>query len=229
MKLLDIAPIRLRQQQLARGDGTSPSDVVRWLGAVQAQDYAGARWALGLRVKGTTDEDVARAFDAGTILRTHMLRPTWHFVAPEDIRWVQALTAPRVHAANCSYYRKLELDDRLLARSRAVFERTLDGGAHRTRTELASALARAGIVADGHRLAYLVMHAALERVICSGPRRGKQFTYARLDERAPGARTLARDEALAALTRHYFSSHGRIPATELRRVPDRVQGSRHCG
>ena len=98
-RLVDIAPVRLRHQKLAAADGGSPAAVVRWLGAVQAQDYAGARWALGLRVKGATDHAVARAFDAGAILRTHMLRPTWHFVAPEDIRWIQTLTAPRVHAA----------------------------------------------------------------------------------------------------------------------------------
>lgn len=144
-RLLDVAPVRLRQQKLARADGASPADVVRWLGAVQAQDYAGARWALGLRVKGATDGDVQRAFDAGAILRTHLLRPTWHFVAPEDIRWVQTLTAPRVHAANRSYYRKLGLDDRLLARSRTIVEQSLAGGTYLTRHELASALARAGI------------------------------------------------------------------------------------
>jgi hypothetical protein len=210
-RLLDIAPARLRLQKLARANGASPSDVVRWLGAVQAQDYAGARWALGLRVKGATDEDVSRAFDKGDILRTHMLRPTWHFVVPEDIRWMQRLTAPRVHVGNGSYYRKLGLDDRLFARSRTVFERALSGGALLTRTELASALARAGVVADGQRLAYLVMHAELEQVICSGPRRGKQFTYALLEERVPRAPALGRDEALAELTRRYFASHG--PAT----------------
>ncbi len=210
-RLLDVAPVRLRQQKLARADGASPADVVRWLGAVQAQDYAGARWALGLRVKGATDGDVQRAFDAGAILRTHLLRPTWHFVAPEDIRWVQTLTAPRVHAANRSYYRKLGLDDRLLARSRTIVEQSLAGGTYLTRHELASALARAGIVAAGQRLAFLVMHAELEQAICSGPRRGAQFTYALLAERAPLARARDHEETLAELAGRYFASHG--PAT----------------
>jgi hypothetical protein len=210
-RLVDIAPVRLRHQKLAAADGASPAAVVRWLGAVQAQDYAGARWALGLRIKGATDHAVARAFDTGAILRTHMLRPTWHFVAPEDIRWIQTVTASRVHAANRSYYRKMELDEALFAKSRAVFERALAGGVHLTRDELAAALARTRIAARGQRLAYLMMHAELEQVICSGPRRGRQFTYALLEERVPKAPALDRGEALAALTRRYVASHG--PAT----------------
>ena len=132
-RLLDIAPVRLRRQMLAGGAAADAPAVVQWMGAVQAQDYAGARWAIGLRAKGATDATVARAFDAGAILRTHMMRPTWHFVAPQDIRWMQALTSPRVHAGSRSIYRKLELDERVLAKGRAVFERALAGGAHLTR------------------------------------------------------------------------------------------------
>ena len=142
------------------------------------------RWACGR--KHLTDADVDRAFDEGAILRTHLMRPTWHFVAPADIRWILALTAPRVHAANAYMYRKLGLKDATFARSRKVLERALRGGKQLTRSELDAALRRAGIAADGLRLAYLMMHAELSGVICSGPRRGKQFTYALLDERAPG-------------------------------------------
>jgi hypothetical protein len=206
----DLLGQRLRNQKLTRSDARKASDVVAWLGAVQAQDYAGAKWALGLRTNGVTDADVERAFNDGAILRTHVMRPTWHFVSPADIRWMLALTAPRVHAANAHYYRKVGLDDRLCARSRSVFERALQGGRHLTRTELASALGRAGIVADGVRLAYLMIHAELSAAICSGARRGKQFTYALLDERTPPTRTLRRDEALAELTRRYVTSHGPV-------------------
>ena len=127
-----------------------PADVVAWLGAVQAQDYSGAKWALGLRTNGVTDADVDRAFDEGAILRTHVMRPTWHFVAPADIRWILALTAPRVHAVNAHYYRKCELDDARFARSRSAIERALQGGRQLTRTELASALRRAGIAAEAY-------------------------------------------------------------------------------
>ena len=208
---VDIVRHRLRNQRLESSEFREPADVVAWLGAVQAQDFTGAKWAVALRARGVTNADVDRAFDEGRILRTHALRPTWHFVAPADIRWILALTAPRVHAMNAPYYRKTGLDEPIFTRSRAVIERALQGGRPLTRSELASALRRAGIHADGMRLAYLMMRAELDAVMCSGARRGKQFTYALLAERAPGARTLGRDEALAELTRRYFSSHG--PAT----------------
>ena len=208
---IDIVRQRLRNQRLESSEFQKPADVVAWLGAVQAQDFAGAKWAVGLRARGVTDADVEHAFDTGDILRTHLLRPTWHFIAPADIRWMLALTSPRVHAMNAAYYRKCGLDSRLFARSRAVIERALQGGKQLTRSELASALRRAGIHADGMRLAYLMMRAELDAVMCSGARRGKQFTYALVAERAPDARTLERDEALAALTRRYFASRG--PAT----------------
>ena len=209
--MIDLVRMRLRNQKLARSEFREPGDVVAWLGAAQAQDYPSAKWAIGMRANGITDADVERAFNEGTVLRTHFLRPTWHFVTPADIRWMLTLSGPRVHAVNASYYRKFGLDSATLARSRATLERALQSGTHLTRSELASALRRAGIAADGPRLAYLVMHAELDQVICSGARRGKQFTYALLDQRVQGVATVARDEALAELTRRYFSSRG--PAT----------------
>jgi hypothetical protein len=202
---------RLRNQSLAVSRLRTPGEVVAWLGAAQAQDYAGAKWALGLRAKGVTDAAVDQAFDEGAILRTHILRPTWHFIARGDIRWMLALSGPRVHAVNAYYYRTLGLDAAVFARSRAALERALAGGRQLTRVELAKVLQRAGVQADGPRLAYVMMHAELDAVICSGARRGKQFTYALLEERAPRAKVWPRDEALAELTRRYFSSHG--PAT----------------
>lgn len=208
MKILDL---RLRNQKLSRTDVRRPDAIVSWLGAVQAQDYAGAKWGLGLRTRGVGDEDVDRVFDEGGILRTHVMRPTWHFVSPQDIRWLLALTGPRVHAVNAYYYRQNELDRAVLARCRAIFTRAFRDGQFLTRVELAAALRKAGIEADGFRLAYAVMHAELEGLICSGPRRGKQFTYALLDARVPPVPALTRDEALAELTRRYVTSHG--PAT----------------
>ena len=207
----DLVRRRLANQKLVTSALRSPAEVVSCFGAMQAQEYAAARWALGLRAKGFTDAAVQEAFDDGAILRTHAMRPTWHFVAPADIRWLQALTGPRVQVLNAYYARKNELDGKTIARSRVVIERTLAGGHQRTRTELGAALGKAGIPATGQRLAYLMMSAELDQVICSGARRGRQFTYALLDERAPKAPLLQRDEALAELTRRYFSSHG--PAT----------------
>lgn len=177
---------------------------------MQSQDYPGAKWGIGLRA-AVTDEEVDRACDQGAIVRTHILRQTWHFVARDDIRWMLALSGPRVNAINAHYYRKLELDERTVTRSRNVMERALRDGTYLTRPQLAAALARSGIVASGTRLAFLTMRAELDGVICNGPRRRHQFTYALLEERVPPAKPIERDEALARLARRYFTSHG--PAT----------------
>ena len=207
-----IASQRLDRQRITRPGRGGPEKVVAWLGAVQAQEYAAARWGLALRMSGSpTDAEIERACDAGRILRTHLLRPTWHFVTPADIRWMLDLTAPRVHQAMSSYTRKLGLDSALMNRAATVFERALRPGQCLTRGELGSELGRAGLAAKGIVLALMTIYAELEGVICSGPRRGKQLTYALLADRAPLARTLPRDEALGELTRRYFASHG--PAT----------------
>src|SRR5258708_18431984 len=207
---LDVSALRLRNEHLTGAPLARPEDVVRWLGDVQAQDFAGAKWALAQRARTKTDASIEEAFAGGRIVRTHVMRRTWHFVVPDDVRWMQALTAPRVRAAMAYYDRKLQLDARTFGRSQAVLARTLEGGQHRTREELGRALADAGIPASGQRLGHLMMRAELDAVICSGPRRGKQFTYALLDDRCPKAATpvLSRDEALAELTSRYFRSHG---------------------
>jgi hypothetical protein len=202
---------RLRNQHLTRPGRRDPAQVVASLGAMQAQDFPAAAWAIGLRAPGCDSTSVEDAFNAGAILRTHVLRPTWHFVAPEDIKWILQLSAPRVHAANAYYYRQAGLDAKVFARSCAMISRVLEGKKYQTRAELAVALKRAKVPADGLKLAYLMMHAELDGVITSGPRRGKQFTYALLSERAPNARSLDRADAIAELTSRYFTSHG--PAT----------------
>jgi hypothetical protein len=203
--------LRLRNQKLTRTALRSPADVVAWLGAIQSQDYAGAKWAIGQRAIGLTDAAVDRAFDEGAILRTHILRPTWHFVTPVDLRWMMPISGPRVAARCATYFRKLELDAALLRRSVGVLERALEGRNYLTRAVLQTALARARISVTGVRLAFVVMRAELDAAICSGPRRGKQFTYALFDERVPTGNAFTRDEALAALTTRFFASHG--PAT----------------
>lgn len=209
---MDIPRTRLRSLHLLDNKLRSPQEVVARLGAVQAQDYAGAKWSLGLRLQNPAEAEVERAFQEGAILRTHLLRPTWHFVTPDDIGWLLALTAPRVHAVNASYYRKVGLDEDTAKRSRAALEKALAGGKHLTRDELRSVFEQAGISTSGElRMGYLLMRAELDGVICSGPRRGKQFTYALLAERASGARTLGREEALAELSLRYFLTRG--PAT----------------
>jgi Winged helix DNA-binding domain len=204
----DVAVRRLDTQRLIGERFSSAVEAVGWLGAVQSQDFAGAKWALGQRTADATDGDLDRLFDGGAILRTHVLRPTWHFVLPTDIRWLQGLTAPRVKAMIAFYGRRLEVDAQLLKRSMTAIEMALRGGPHLTRTELGLALERSRIRLTGPQLGHVLMHAELDAFICSGPRKGKQFTYALLEERVlPGPR-LDREEALAELTRRYFTGHG---------------------
>lgn len=207
-----IVPERLHNQKLSSPGCKQAVDVVRWLGAVQAQDFPAAKWALGLRMRATTDASVEQAFNEGQILRTHLMRPTWHFVAPEDIRWLLELTAPRVNARAGPYFRKYELDTAVFKQSNKVLIKALQGGKHLTRAELRTALNKSGVAADDLiRLTHIMLRAELDGIVCSGPRRGKQFTYALIVERVPAAKALTRDEALAKLTERYFKSHG--PAT----------------
>jgi hypothetical protein len=158
-----------------------------------------------------SDAALDKAFNDGSILRTHLLRPTWHFVSPEDIRWMLRLTAPRVHAVNAFMYRQLELDKATIKKSYAVLQKSMRTNKQLTRTELGSALAKAGITAERLRLGYIMMSAELDGIICSGARRGKQFTYALLEERVPPVKEISRDESLAELVKRYFSTRG--PAT----------------
>lgn len=206
-----IAQERLHNQGLSHLRFENPQAVVRWHGAMQAQEYHSAKWALAVRTKGYTDKTLDKLFDDGAFVRTHVMRPTWHFVAPADIRWLLKLTAPRVHQANAYMYRKAELDEKILHQCHEIITKSLEGGKEKTRPELAKDLAAAGIQASDIRLTYIVMHAELEGLICNGARLGKQFTYALLEERIPAAKTLDMDEALAELCRRYFQSHA--PAT----------------
>jgi len=210
----DLLRHRLINQHVGGTAFTKAADVVKWLGAVQAQDYPGAKWALAQRAAGLTDASLDRAFASGSILRTHVMRPTWHFVAPSDLRWLLELTAPRVNAACASYYRNFNLDDVVVARSHDVLVMALRGGKALTRAELAGRLIGAGVLSprdDKIRLAFMMMRAELDAVVCSGPKAGKKFTYALFDERVTRPRRLTRDEARSELISRYVQSHG--PAT----------------
>ena len=207
-----VISARLHNQKLSSTGFKRAADVVRWFGAVQAQDYHAAKWALALRMNKATNSAVQDAFDRGEILRTHLLRPTWHFIVPEDIRWLLKLTAPRIDLRCAAVYRTYELDPPLLKRSNRAITNALKNGKHLTRAELREVLRRAGINADDTiRFTYIMLRAELDGIVCSGARRGNQFTYALLEERVPLHPELTGDEALAELTRRYFASHG--PAT----------------
>lgn len=211
MTSLDIACLRLHNQAITSPLFKKPVDVVKWFGAVQAQDYLGAMWAIGLRMPNATETEIEQAIADGEIVRTHPMRDTWHFVAGADIRWLLALLAPRKIANSASRYRQLELDDTIFARSNAAMTKALQGGNHLTREELATVLEQVGVATEDLRFTYLLIRAQLDGVICSGMRRGKQFTFALLDEVVPVFQMFSRDEALAELTLRYFTSHG--PAT----------------
>jgi hypothetical protein len=206
-----ILQLRLKNQQLHASSYKKPEELVRWMGAVQAQDYAGCKWAVGVRTMNATDSSVEQAINKGKIVRTHVLRPTWHLVHPEDIRWMLMLTAPRVHAASAFGYRQMELTDAIFKRAHKVLIKSLQGGKELTRIELAKAMQQAKIATDELRFIHLMVHAELEGIVCNGARRDKQFTYALLDERVPPAKPIKREDALIKLTERYFGSHG--PAT----------------
>ncbi|MGH8969648.1 MAG: winged helix DNA-binding domain-containing protein [Actinomycetes bacterium] len=199
---------RVFTQRLAGRKLPEPEDVVRLLAAVQSQECAHGFWSLGMRTNGSTYADVRRAFDEGRILRTHMLRTTWHFVTPEDIRWILGATSPRVLAAFGSSFRAHGLDDATQRETGDLVVKMLEGGAHLTRREIGAELERHGEATAGQRLAYIVMSAELRGLVCSGPMRGAQHTYAVLDERVPPGPTYQADEALAELAFRFFAGHG---------------------
>ena len=206
---------RLTTQRLRDAGLPCAADVVRLLGCVQSQEYAHALWSLGMRTAGLSSSQVQAEFDRGDFLRTHILRPTWHFVAAEDIRWILEVTAPRVQKLNQTIYRQYGLDPATLDHGLAVIAEELRGGRYRTRAELGQALAGRRLPSQSIRLAYIVMNAELTGVVCSGPVRGAQQTYALLDERAP--RSGNESATAAELARRFFMGHGPASIQDLAR------------
>lgn len=212
MTRMDIARCRLFNQRIAGTAFDKPGEVVEWLGAVQAQDYLGALWAVGLRARGATEADIERALADRTIVRTWPMRGTLHFVTAADVRWMLKLLTPRIITGSARRLKQqFDLDDATFARSKEVFARALQGGKQLTRDALYQALEAAQISTAGQRGLHILWRVAQEGLICFGAREGKQHTFALLDEWAPNAKSMERDEALAELARRYFTSHG--PAT----------------
>src|SRR5215510_7620425 len=208
----DIARLRLNNQRIAYATVEKPGDVVAWLGAVQAQDYLGALWAVGLRMRSAVEADVERALADRTIIRTWPMRGTLHFVAAADVRWMLELLTPRVVENNAQrLLRQFGLDEAVFARSKYLVARALQGGKQMTRTVLYEALEAGGVSTAGQRGLHILWRLAQDGVICFGAREGKQQTFALLDEWAPKAKRMGRDESLAELAKRYFTSHG--PAT----------------
>ncbi len=206
----DIALIRLASQKLTGMKIKSPKEIVTWMGAMQAQDYPMAKWAIGVRIPDATDQSVETAITNAEIIRTHILRPTWHFVAAEDIYWMLDLCAAQLKARQNSRDRQLGLTEATYNKSNHTIEKVLRKGEHLIREELIAELNKAGIATDENRAAHLFMRAEIEKIICSGATRNGKTSYALLAERVPKARLLSREEAVAELARRYFTS--RCPA-----------------
>lgn len=211
MTLTDIAHLRLHNQHVTQPLEGGPGDVVRWLGAVQAQDYLASLWAVGLRLPRASEADIEQAIAQREIVRTWPMRGTIHYVAPEDARWMLGLLTPRVIARSAGRYRQLGLDEGVFSKSREVLAKALQDGRPRTRNTLYEALGAAGISTAEGRGLHILGHLAQQGLICFGPRIGKQPSFVLLEEWVPKSKILERDEALAELARRYFRSHG--PAT----------------
>jgi hypothetical protein len=209
MTNIGIPHLRLHNQHISRPTVQHPSDVVAWFGAIQAQDYPGALWAVGLRMQNATEDMVEQAVADRTIIRTWPMRGTLHFVAAADVRWMLELLKPRVITRNQRRLEKdFELDEAALARCRKLLERALEGGKQLSRPAVYQALEAGKISTVNGRGVQIVCHLSFDQILCLGTRQGKQHTFALLDEWAPAAKPMERDAALAELARRYFTSHG---------------------
>ena len=207
----DIARLRLANQQITVQTCETPRDVVAALGAMQAQDYRSALWAVGLRLSGSCEADVERTVAGATVVRTWALRGTLHFLAATDVRWILGLVAPRVIAAGAYRRRQLEIDDSTLARSRDLFLDVLSPGRLLARTEAMGLLESAGIKTSGQRGIHILWQLTLEGLLCQATPQGRQQTFALLKDWVPQGETKDRGGALTELASRYFTSHG--PAT----------------
>lgn len=234
----DVARLRLIHQQVERTRFTDPGKLVAWMGAMQAQDPAMARWAVALRTGAKKELAIQKALNKGDIIRTHVLRPTWHFVSGKDVSWMLALTAPYIRRSLIARQRELELTPTILKKSYTIMEKALAGGIHLTREALIEKLASRKIATHDQRAAYILLHAELERIICSGAMTGTKATYGLFAERVRVRETYPQEEALAKLALKYFQSHGPatlqdfvwwsgLPVTEAKKSIDSVKRNLH--
>lgn len=211
MTLSSIAHQRLQQQHIAQADFNKPEDVVSWMGAIQAQDYLGSLWAVGLRMKNASEADIENALANRRIIRTWPMRGTLHFVAPADVRWMLKTFTPRIIAKSAGIYRQSGLDKKIFTKSAKLLVAAMEGGKQLTRKEVYEVLEHGKVTATDTRGLHILGHLAQEGLICFGPRQGKQPTFTLLEEWIPPVKTKADDEAMASFTLRYFTSHG--PAT----------------
>lgn len=208
----DNIPIQRSFNQQIKGSGFSTAkEIAGWMGAMQAQDYNMVKWALGIRLLNSTETEINAEIDAGNIIRTHLLRPTWHIVSSDDIYWISDLTSSRIKSAVKFRDRQLGLTDSIFTKCNRLFGKTLRDGNHLTREELIEELINAGIGVDNNRASHIFLRAELDGIICSGKQKNGKPTYAILEEWVPVKNRKYKDEALRELALRYFSSRG--PAT----------------
>ncbi|RZJ28867.1 MAG: winged helix DNA-binding domain-containing protein [Flavobacterium sp.] len=208
----NVASARLRAQLLMNKQFTSPAAVVSHFGAMQAQDYQMSKWAVGSRLIDSTDSGIEAALDKGEIIRTHLLRPTWHLAVADDIHWMLEHTGDNILRQMNSSNRQLGLDEKTLRKSADIIAKALEGGNHLTSGELMEILSHSGINTQSYRSQHIMMYAEVKGIVCNGARKGKNHSYALLDERVKRTKNFSREEALAELARRYFTSHA--PATQ---------------
>ena len=211
MTLNEISEVRLISQKVAAPDFKTPEEIVSWMGAMQAQDYSMAKWAIGVRLPDTSDKKVEAAIDKGEILRIHVLRPTWHFIPAADIYWMLELSRTKIKSSFRSRDKELELTETVIVKTQSILEKILSNVSGLTREEISAEFIRAGIRTDANRLSHILIHSELIGLVCSGPIKEKKLTYSLLHERIPAKKDIPRDEALARLAGKYFRS--RCPAT----------------
>lgn len=216
MTTTELLGIRLRNQQLSQNHFKSPGEVVEWMGAIQAQDYLGALWSLGMRLPATTESEVEKAVAEKTIIRTWPMRGTLHFVSPNDIRWMLKYLAVRVQSKVASVFRREGLDTKQFNKAMKLWEKALTGNKALTREEMYEALERCKVSTKGMRGLLMLGVAAQEGLICFGARQGKQQTLVLLDEWLPNKEVeLSKEEAMRRLAEIYVRSHGPALAEDL--------------
>lgn len=205
---MNIAQQRLINQGIQKSSFQNSSDLIQSLCAVQAQDYYGSLWALGLRIKNSTYVDIENAIEQKQIIRTWPMRHTLHFVDPASVRWMLKWLTPKVISAFTKRRRELEIDENILKKSKKIFIKALEGGKQITRAGMYELLDSNGIKPDGQRGIHVLAQLSMEGLLCFGTREQKQFTFTLLDEWVPPAPVLPKEEALCILAVKYFSSHG---------------------
>lgn len=208
---VSISSLRSFNQQLNDPQFQTAKEVTAWMGAMQAQDYSMSKWAMGIRLKIATEDSINNEINSGRILRTHLLRPTWHFVSDDDIYWILRLTGPRIKASLSTRDKQLELTDGVYNKCNRILERSLRDNNHQTREELILELKRSKINVEENRASHIFMRAEIDGLICSGRQKNGKPTFAILGEWVPVHKKFNKDEALKELACRYFISHG--PAT----------------